>query len=318
MMSLPLQDDDEENDIDEAKMLLIGENGIDNESSSPAPLRDGAPELQEYNIRSIESTVVIRQLTSQGLSFQLWPAASTFVTLLDNYRRDPSSSPLTATLSSLTKSSPLNILELGSGTGAVGIAAAVTLSANVTVTDLPHVLDNLNFNAEANAEVVARFGGKVHVAPLRWGEADDVEVLGRNVDLILASDVVYHDHLFEPLLETLRLMQLEGKKLIFLMAHLRRWKKESVFFKKARKLFHVEVIHSDVPQQGSRIGVVVYRFVELQKPFERSLLVRQRSSSWRRSNGRTRKKCSACCSSRLEMNLARINLRLCNVVDLHV
>ncbi|XP_010484626.1 PREDICTED: protein N-lysine methyltransferase METTL21A-like [Camelina sativa] len=268
MMSLPLQDDDEENDIDEAKMLLIGENGIDNESLSPAHLRDGAPELQEYNIRSIESTVVIRQLTSQGLSFQLWPAASTFVTLLDNYRRDPSSSPLTATLSSLTKSSPLNILELGSGTGAVGIAAAVTLSANVTVTDLPHVLDNLNFNAEANAEVVARFGGEVHVEPLRWGEADDVEVLGRNVDLILASDVVYHDHLYEPLLETLRLMmaamQLEGKKLIFLMAHLRRWKKESVFFKKARKLFHVEVIHSDVVQQGSRIGVVVYRFATKQ------------------------------------------------------
>ncbi|XP_010465306.2 PREDICTED: protein N-lysine methyltransferase METTL21A-like isoform X2 [Camelina sativa] len=264
MTSLPLQDDDEENDIDEAKMLLIGENGIDNESLSPAALRDGAQELQQYNIRSIESTVVIRQLTSQGLSFQLWPAASTFVTLLDNYRRDPSSSPLTATLSLFKKSSPLNILELGSGTGVVGIAAAVTLSANVTVTDLPHVLDNLNFNAEANAEVVARFGGEVHVEPLRWGEADDVEVLGRNVDLILASDVVYHDHLYEPLLETLRLMQLEGKKLIFLMAHLRRWKKESVFFKKARKLFHVEVIHSDVPQQGSRIGVVVYRFATKQ------------------------------------------------------
>ncbi|KAL1217020.1 hypothetical protein V5N11_021373 [Cardamine amara subsp. amara] len=266
MISLPLRGDAEEIDADEAKMLLIGDNGINGESSSP--LRDGAPEIQQYNIRSIESTVVIRQLTSQGLSFQLWPAASTFVTLLDNYRRDPSNNPLTATLSSL-KSSPLNILELGSGTGIVGIAAAITLSANVTVTDLPHVLDNLNYNAAANAEVVAKFGGKVHVAPLRWGEADDVQVLGRNVDLILGSDVVYHDHLYEPLLKTLRLMmtttlQLEGKRLIFLMAHLRRWKKESVFFKKARKLFDVDIIHSDVPQEGSRIGVVVYRFVTKQ------------------------------------------------------
>lgn len=261
----PREDDDEENDRDEARMLLIGENGINGKSLSP--LRDGTPELQQYNIHSIESTVTIRQLTSQGLSFQLWPAASTFVTLLDYYRRDPTNSPLTATLSSL-KPSPLNILELGSGTGIVGIAAAITLSANVTVTDLPHVLDNLNFNAQTNAEVVERFGGKVHVAPLRWGEADDVETLGRNVDLILASDVVYHDHLYEPLLKTLRLMmtskQLEGKRLIFLMAHLRRWKKESVFFKKARKLFNVDVIHSDVPQEGSRIGVVVYRFVTKQ------------------------------------------------------
>ncbi|KAG7537263.1 Lysine methyltransferase [Arabidopsis suecica] len=260
MSSLSARDDDEENDTYEAKMLLI-----DGESLPPTLLRDGAPELKQYNIRSIESTVVIRELTSQGLSFQLWPAASSFVTLLDNYRRDPSNSPLTATLSSLKPSSPLNILELGSGTGVVGIAAAITLSANVTVTDLPHVLDNLNFNAEANAETVERFGGKVNVAPLRWGEADDVEeVLGRNVDLILASDVVYHDHLYEPLLKTLCLMQLEGKRFIFLMAHLRRWKKESVFFKKARKLFDVEVIHSDVPQQGSRIGVVVYRFTTKQ------------------------------------------------------
>ncbi|KAF8051574.1 hypothetical protein N665_1699s0003 [Sinapis alba] len=270
MNTLPhLRDDDEENSADEAKMLLIGENGIQNESSSP--LRDGASELQQYTIRSIESTVVIRQLTSQGLSFQLWPAASTFVTLLDNYRLDPTNSPLAATLSSLKpagSTTPMNILELGSGTGVVGIAAAITLSANVTVTDLPHVLDNLSFNAEANAQTVARFGGQVHVAPLRWGEADDVEVLGRNVDLVVASDVVYHDHLYEPLLKTLRLMAtakgLEGKRLIFLMAHLRRWKKESVFFKKARKVFDVDVIHSDVPQQGARSGVMVYRFVAKQ------------------------------------------------------
>ncbi|KAL0874103.1 hypothetical protein Bca101_023808 [Brassica carinata] len=271
METLPtiIRDDDEENCADEANILLIGKNGVDGESLSP--LRDGALELQQYNIRSIESTVVIRQLTSQGLSFQLWPAASTFVTLLDNYRLDPTNSPLAATLSSLKpagSTTPMNILELGSGTGVVGIAAAITLSANVTVTDLPHVLDNLSFNADANAPTVARFGGRVHAAPLRWGEADDVEVLGRNVDLMVASDVVYHDHLYEPLLKTLRLMVaakgLEGKRLIFLMAHLRRWKKESAFFKKARKVFDVDVIHSDVPRQGARSGVMVYRFVAKQ------------------------------------------------------
>ncbi|VVB18333.1 unnamed protein product [Arabis nemorensis] len=275
MLTLPIRDDvSEESDIDEAKMLLIGENGVDDEGESLSPLRDGAPELHHYNLLSIESTVTIRQLTSQGLSFQLWPAASTFVTLLDNYRRNPSNSPLAATLSSLKSNGPdssspsINILELGSGTGIVGIAAAITLAANVTVTDLPHVLGNLSFNADANAEIVARFGGQVHVAPLRWGEADDVDVLGQNFDLILASDVVYDDQLYEPLLETLRLMiatmQLTGKRLVFVMAHLRRWKKESFFFKKARKLFDVDVIHSDVPQQGSRIGVVVHRFTAKQ------------------------------------------------------
>lgn len=109
-------------------------------------------------------------------------------------------------------SSSLNIIELGSGTGIVGIAAAATLGANVTVTDLPNVIGNLRFNADANAEVVAKFGGKFHVASLRWGEINDVEVLSQNVDLILASDVVYHEHLFYPLLKTLRFMLLQGDK----------------------------------------------------------------------------------------------------------
>ncbi|EOA25869.1 hypothetical protein CARUB_v10019248mg [Capsella rubella] len=241
-------------------MLQIGENEVEGENVS-----SGKSELQMYRINSIESTLVIRQLPSLGIAFKLWLPATTLVTLLDNYRRDPSTSPLTHTFSNFhsvgsDSSSPLNIVELGSGTGIVGIAAAATLGANVTVTDLPNVIENLKFNADANAEAVARFGGKVHVASLRWGETDDVEVLGQNVDLILASDVVYHEHLYDPLLKTLRFMLLEGSKRVFLMAHLKRWKKESIFFKKARKLFDVDVIHCDDPQEGSRIGVVVYRF----------------------------------------------------------
>ncbi|KAI9088940.1 hypothetical protein K1719_029219 [Acacia pycnantha] len=180
--------------------------------------------------------------------------------------RSIESTPLTSTLSVFSVDAnrrPLNILELGSGTGIVGIVAAITLGANVTATDLPHVVPNIQFNANANAGVLASDGGVVNVAPLRWGHADDVEVIGRDFDLILASDVVYHDHLYEPLLQTLSMLLLgdRRKKTMFVMAHLRRWKKESVFFKKARKLFNVDVLHLDNPCEGSRVGVVVYRFV---------------------------------------------------------
>ncbi|KAJ0236659.1 hypothetical protein HA466_0253660 [Hirschfeldia incana] len=239
----PLRDDeDEENCADEAKMLLIGENGVDAKTSFP--LCDGAPELQEYNIRSVESTVVIRQLTSQGLSFQLWPAASTFVTLLDNYRLDPTTSPLAGTLSSLKPS---------------GFHYEHSRAR----------IRNRRRRNRRGDHSLRRRHGQVRAAPLRWGEDDDVEALGKSVDLVVASDVVYHDHLYEPLLKTLRLMAeakglLEGKRLVFLMAHLRRWKKESAFFKKARKVFDVDVIHSDEPQQGARSGVMVYRFVAKQ------------------------------------------------------
>ncbi|XP_057955307.1 uncharacterized protein LOC131149141 [Malania oleifera] len=222
---------------------------------------DGASNqhLQHHYIRSIELTVVIRQLPSQGIPFQLWPAATTLVSLLDLHRSDPSGSPLSAAL--LANRSRLRVLELGSGTGLVGIAAAAILGAAVTLTDLPHVLPNLQFNADANAESLTLHGGAVDVAPLRWGEESDAEAVGREFDLILCSDVVYHDHLYDPLLKTLRFLLGGEEKVVFVMAHLRRWKKESAFFRKAKKMFEVERIHEDgLPPPGSRVAVAVYRF----------------------------------------------------------
>ncbi|KAK9284217.1 hypothetical protein L1049_023386 [Liquidambar formosana] len=255
--------EDDEDDINPLTMLLPNE--PEDDTTVPT-VKNGVPKQQldeQHYIRSIDSMVLIRQLPSQGLSFQLWPAATTLVTLLDQHRCHPITSPLSSTLSALSDGPdhrPLRILELGSGTGLVGITAAATLGANVTVTDLPHVIPNLQFNADANSNFLAQHGGVVHVAPLRWGKVDDMEVIGRELDLILASDVVYHDHLYDPLLQTLRYFLGGERKMVFVMAHLKRWKKDSAFFKKAKKLFEVEVIHADGPSEGSRVGVVVYRF----------------------------------------------------------
>ncbi|TKY55817.1 Protein-lysine methyltransferase METTL21B [Spatholobus suberectus] len=252
------EDDEDDITINRFTMLLTD----DAKPSVSATVHEGAPNqqlLQKHPLRSIQSTVAIRQLPSEGLSFQLWPAATALVSLLDRRRADPPNSPLSAALDGRRR-----ILELGSGTGIVGIVAAATLGGDVTLTDLPHVLPNLRFNADANAGVVGSAGGALSVAPLRWGHAGDVEEIGREFDLVLASDVVYHDHLYEPLLETLRLVMLgggEGKKMVFVMAHMRRWKKESAFFKKAKKHFNVDVLHTDTPCDGSRVGVVTYRFV---------------------------------------------------------
>ncbi|KAF5738160.1 protein-lysine methyltransferase METTL21B-like [Tripterygium wilfordii] len=257
-------EDDDEDDIDPIKMLLQNKLEIDNR----LPTEHDAEETQRHYIRSIDSTVVIRQLPFEGLSFQLWPAATTLVTLLDNHRVDPTNIALSRTLSTVSKGldhPKINILELGSGTGLVGIAAASILGANVTVTDLPHVISNLEFNIEANADILTLQGGSVRAKPLRWGEAEDVEKIGRDYDLIMASDVVYHQHLFEPLIETLRLLLGGEERMVFVMAHLKRWKKESAFFKRAKKLFQVETIHVDNPREGSRTGVVVYRFAAKQQ-----------------------------------------------------
>ncbi|XP_047955894.1 protein N-lysine methyltransferase METTL21A-like [Salvia hispanica] len=214
------------------------------------------PAPQIHHLHSINSTILIRQLPFQGLSFQLWPAAATLVSLLDRQALPllPPPSP----------NRPLRLLELGSGTGLVGIAAAAVLGAAVTVTDLPHVLPNLQFNVDANAAALAPRGGHVRVAALSWGDEAQMEEVGTKFDVVLGSDVVYHDHLYEPLLQTLRFLLLgreREREVVFVMAHLKRWKKESAFFKKANKFFHVEIVHRDSPTNGDRVGVNVYTFV---------------------------------------------------------
>ncbi|PIA55735.1 hypothetical protein AQUCO_00700209v1 [Aquilegia coerulea] len=246
-----------------ANQNQVDEDDIDADSPFPIVHQDhqvaqilAVQELQ-HHLPSIKSTVVIRQLPSQGLSFKIWAAANTLVALLEQYHQHPSNSPLSSVFSCRR---PFSILELGSGTGLVGIAAAAILGTKVTITDLPNVLPNLSFNAMANSGTLLLNEGIVDVSSLRWGEVDDMESIGKDFNIILGSDVVYHDNLYEPLLKTLRFFLGGESETVFVMAHLRRWKKESAFFKKARKLFQVQILHSDPPLPGARVGVVVYSF----------------------------------------------------------
>lgn len=207
---------------------------------------------QTHHLKSINQTLVTRQLRSQGLSFQLWPAASTLLSLLD-------SDPQIITNRITKPNSKLKLLELGSGTGLAGIAAAAILGADVTLTDLPHVLDNLRYNADINADVVKARGGSVSVKKLMWGKDEDLVGLG-DFDLVIGTDVVYYEELFDDLVASLR--GLVKEEASFVMAHLRRWKKkDSLFFRKARKFFDVEVLFKDEALPGTRLGVVVYCFV---------------------------------------------------------
>jgi methylase of polypeptide subunit release factors len=63
-----------------------------------------------------------------------------------------------------------SILELGSGTGLVGLAAAAIWKCHVTLTDLPEIVPNLEGNARRNEDVLKARGGSVNIQELDWSK----------------------------------------------------------------------------------------------------------------------------------------------------
>ncbi|XP_078419475.1 EEF1A lysine methyltransferase 3-like [Cetorhinus maximus] len=90
------------------------------------------------------------------------------------------------------------VLELGSGTGIVGILA-VLLGGHVTITDVPPTLKQIEYNVDANIPVTSKH--RSNVRALLWG-IDHLN-FPSDFDFILGSDVVYSPTLFPRLIKTL-------------------------------------------------------------------------------------------------------------------
>ncbi|XP_067848066.1 EEF1A lysine methyltransferase 3-like [Heptranchias perlo] len=90
------------------------------------------------------------------------------------------------------------VLELGSGTGIVGILA-VLLGGDVTMTDRAYVLKQIEHNVSANIPVTSRHRSKIRA--LAWG--NDQNNFPTDFDIILGSDIVYNPSQFLRLVMTL-------------------------------------------------------------------------------------------------------------------
>ena len=87
------------------------------------------------------------------------------------------------------------VLELGAGTGVVGVTAGKLHAKRVVVTDLKYTHENLWRNIRRN-----HLEGIIDVLELDWTRLP--KRLDAHFDLIVASDVVWIESLIEPLVQT--------------------------------------------------------------------------------------------------------------------
>ncbi|KZT13149.1 uncharacterized protein LAESUDRAFT_767687 [Laetiporus sulphureus 93-53] len=121
-------------------------------------------------------------------------------------------------------------LELGSGTGLVGLVAGI-LGADVWITDQAPLLPIMTSNVALNG-----LSSRVRIAELNWGTPLPADLPAP--DLVLAADCVYFEPAFPLLVGTLaELVPKEGKDVEVLFCYKKRRKADKRFFTLLKKEF---------------------------------------------------------------------------------
>ena len=154
---------------------------------------------------SFELNIHEPALTGDDLGLKTWAASYMLAKRLHTFE-----------FAELHAQQRLQVLELGSGTGLVGLAMA-GLGADVVLTDLPSIHVNLARNAEQNSATIGSNGGSARTGILDWthptvcklisDSTDDTdgEKLASKFPLILAADSLYspeHPHMLVDTIET--------------------------------------------------------------------------------------------------------------------
>ncbi|XP_031565488.1 protein-lysine methyltransferase METTL21D-like [Actinia tenebrosa] len=190
----------------------------------------------EREIEGIYGTLVIKQAEEGDVGCVVWDAAI----VLEKYLE-------TEGFLNKRQMKGKRAIELGAGTGLVGLVASV-LGADVVCTDLQDIIPLIELNIITNKHLVT---GSLSAAVLKWGE--DVSQLLPPFDYIFIADCIYYEESLEPLIKTM--CDLSGPStLIYLSYEERRTGNklalENNFFKAVKEKFIVEEIPQE--EQDSR------------------------------------------------------------------
>ncbi|KAM0013876.1 putative lysine methyltransferase, S-adenosyl-L-methionine-dependent methyltransferase [Helianthus debilis subsp. tardiflorus] len=150
---------------------------------------------------------------SKHLGTTVWDASMVLVKYLKNCRKGRFSP---------SKLKGKRVIELGAGCGVAGFGMAM-LGCDVVSTDQVEVLPLLMRNVERNTSRIMQMNpdadsiGSITAAELSWGNDDHIRALDPPFDYIIGTDVVYAEHLLEPLLHTM--LALSGPKTTILIGY---------------------------------------------------------------------------------------------------
>ncbi|PWY93605.1 hypothetical protein BO94DRAFT_459383 [Aspergillus sclerotioniger CBS 115572] len=199
--------------------------------------------------------------TGNSIARHIWDAAVASVIYLEQIvTGDPAvSAPLLQELLRGERSSPLHVLELGSGCGIVGIALAELLpQCSVVLTDLPEVEEIVTQNI-----AVARpaNSSELEFCTLDWDDELPADLCGSSIDLVLVSDCTYNADSLPALVSVLsRLVQMSPYAII-LVALKRRHESESVFFDlmQSAGLHNLHLDQKQLPSQHDQFDQIELR-----------------------------------------------------------
>lgn len=117
--------------------------------------------------------LVVREppLTGDNLGLKTWGSSYALAQMLETIAQQ-SLSHLLGPHSCSSLSRP-TVLELGSGTGLLGLAAATIWQTRVLLSDLPEIMPNLAHNLDKNRAMIEASGGSVESGALTWGGEED-------------------------------------------------------------------------------------------------------------------------------------------------
>lgn len=145
----------------------------------------------------VDIEVHVPSLRAENLNLQTWGSSYILAGQLHRLNVNPRS----------FDKGGIEVLELGAGTGLVGLSAATIWKANVILTDLAAIVPGLSKNIEANRRLLAASNSSASCGTLDWshpsklsikveGEGRDPRALSNDTDkatVILAADTIYSE-----------------------------------------------------------------------------------------------------------------------------